>query len=507
MDNTDLAGNPTDSPFSSGEFVIDKTPPKASLTIRSKGGGTLNTKKNPYVSDSVTAEVTVSELNFNPDGAVITINGQRYTPAANNWKDGQNQQHTLTVPADLFSEDKAYTVVVSVTDLAGNGSGTETAEFVVDTVNPAVEISGFAAANKDKIAPFIRTSDVNYDTWELRLTRNGEPLSLTQNEADSSFRFALPGGSTAVTGHWETVDSGKTRSFVFDDFPRREEADGAYALTASVTDHSGRKSAETAEFTVNRFGSVFTVTDYENINKMHLSAAQDIEITERNVDLHKDGSEVIVVVDKGSATEQLNKEQFTVSAAKPLDDRSGYEYTYTIKAENFAQDLDYKITIRTTDAAGNANVSTNRGAELDFSVDTHIPEFQCDDLFDKAEFRESEKVFKLNVNEPLRMIRVTTDDNEVLLEETDEGIHGLSDTSFTFAVPASNSSRMITVELTDLAGNITSRVYQNLLVTENIALYLMHKTWVKTAGAISAAGAGAAAAFIGLRARRKKKEY
>lgn len=507
VDDTDLAGNASDSPFSSGEFVIDKTAPKAALTIRTKDGGTVNTKKNPFVSEGVTAEVTVSELNFNPAGAVITINGQRYTPAANSWKNAQNQVYTLTVPADLFAEDKTYTVAVSVTDLAGNGSGTETAEFTMDTVNPTVEISGVASANKDKVAPLIRTSDVNYGTWELKLTRNGEALTMQQNDADSSFSFAIPGGNTAVTGHWETLDSGRTRSFVFDDFPHKEAADGAYALTASVTDQSGRKTSETKKFTVNRFGSVFTVTDYDAINQKHLSAPLDIEITERNVDLHKEGSEVIVVVDKGSATEQLKADQFTVSDAKPLDDRSGYEYIYSIKAENFEQDLDYKITIRTTDAAGNANVSTNRGAELDFSVDTHIPEFQCDELFDKAEFRESEKVFKLNVNEPLRMIRVTTDDNEVLLEQSDEGVHGLSATSFTFAVPASNSSRMITVELTDLAGNITTRAYQNLLVTENVALYLMHKTWVKTAGAIGAAGAGAAAAFIGLRARRKKKEY
>ena len=48
-----------------------------------------------------------------------------------------------------------------------------------------------------------------------------------------------------------------------------------------------------------------------------------------------------------------------------------------------------------------------------------MPEFICDDLFDRAEYRESEKEFRLNVNEPLRSIRVTTSDNEVLLDEED----------------------------------------------------------------------------------------
>ena len=505
VDNTDLAGNVTDTPFRSGEFVIDKTAPKAVLSFRRKNGGTVDPKKEPYISDAVSATFTVTELNFDLARAVVTINGQNYMPDAKDWKNGQNNVHVLTIPAELFTENRSYTVAASVTDMAGNTSGTVAADFVVDTVNPAVELSGFSAANKDRVAPVIRTSDENYADWQLKLTRNGEECEISTDPENGSFAFTVPGSGKTISGRWESLDSGKTVRFLFDDCPHEEAFDGAYELTASAVDQSGRKTSETGKFTVNRFGSVFTVTDYEEIHRKHIPQPRDIEIVERNVDLHAEGSEIIVVADKGSATVQLTENDYRVSEAVLLADRSGYEYTYTIKAENFSQDLDYKITISTTDAAGNANVSTNRGAELDFTVDTHVPEFTCDDLFDRAEYRDSEKQFRLNVTEPLRSIRVTTSDNEVLLDQEDDGVLGLSDTSFSFAVPASNSSRMITVEMKDLAGNVMKREFENLLVTENMALYMLHKTWVRNAGAGGLAGIAGIGAFLGIRKAKKKK--
>lgn len=508
VDCTDLAGNVTNTPFNSGEFIIDKTIPKAELTFRTKSGGVIDPKKQPYISEAVSAVFTVTEQNFDPARAVVMINGQNYAVEANAWKNEQNNVHILTIPADKFNENQHYTVAASVTDMAGNASATNTAEFVIDKINPTVEISGFSAANKDSVAPLIKASDANFADCTLKLTRNGKECAFKADDNTNGFTFAVSEGNQTISGQWESLDSGKTRSFRFDDFPHEEAFDGAYQLTVTAEDLAGRTTTQTAEFTINRFGSVFIVTDYEKINKQHLSAAQNIEIFERNVDRHAKGSEIIVVIDKGSSTVQLTNDDFNVSEPVQLSDQSGYEYKYTINADNFSQDLDYKITISTTDEAGNANVSTNRGAELDFTVDTHMPEFVCDDLFDRAEFRTSQKEFRINVNEPLREICVKTTNNEILLEKKDEGLLGLSDTSFTFAMNASNTSRGIIIELTDLAGNITKQEYTNLLVTENVVLYAVHKAWVKIVGAsVLAAGIGIGA-FFGIRkTKRKKNEF
>ena len=78
-----------------------------------------------------------------------------------------------------------------------------------------------------------------------------------------------------------------------------------------------------------------------------------------------------------------------------------------------------------------------------------------------------------------------------------------ADNSYSFSVAAMNASRDITVEMTDLAGNKTSKTFKDLLITENVALFVMHKTWAKAAGIASAAGVGVIAAFFAIRKRRR----
>lgn len=136
-------------------------------------------------------------------------------------------------------------------------------------------------------------------------------------------------------------------------------------------------------------------------------------------------------------------------------------------------------------------------------MDTHIPEFQCDDLLDRAEFRNSEREFHLNVNEALKHLKVTTSLNEVLLDQ-DGQENG--NNSYVFLVPASNSSRDLYIELEDLAGNHTVKTIQNVLVTENVFLYTMHKSWAKVIAAVAVLGGGSAAGVV-LAKKRKKKLY
>ena len=104
--------------------------------------------------------------------------------------------------------------------------------------------------------------------------------------------------------------------------------------------------------------------------------------------------------------------------------------------------------------------------------------------------------------EKIQHIKVTTSLNEVLLDS-----EGRSDgeNSYIFAIPASNTSRDLTVELIDLAGNRTVRTFSNLLVTENVVLYAMHKTWAKAAAAASVIGLGAIGGAVFT--RRKKRRY
>ena len=97
----------------------------------------------------------------------------------------------------------------------------------------------------------------------------------------------------------------------------------------------------------------------------------------------------------------------------------------------------------------------------------------------------------------LKSIKVTTSTGEVLLDDSE----GNDDNIYTFSMPASNSSRDVTIELVDLAGNKTTKVYKDMLITENVALFVMHKTWAKVAGIAAAVAVGALAGAYIIRKR------
>lgn len=498
ISDTDLAGNVSDE-YTSGTFVVDTIAPKASVTVKKNDGSVVANGENTYIDSAVQAVVNVTEENFDPKSVNITINGKAYVPE--NWSG--TSSHSVIVPMSYFKNDGTYTISVSGKDLAGNAMKTVNVSFTIDQKSPVIEMSGVMAANKDDVIPVVVMTDQNYESGSVKLYRNGEELKMTEENNGKSVRYALDENGNYITAGWVITNdkNGTSRKLVFDNFTEEEIFDGSYRIEAESSDMAKNSSSDSLEFSVNRFGSVFTVKDAENINNKYLNKSPSLTITERNVDKHSSDSELVIIVDKGSNTVKLTEDQYIVSEAVQLEDRSGYEYTYTILPEVFDQDLDYSVSIQSVDEAGNKNVSTGRGAEINFSLDTHDPEFKCDDLVDKAEFRQSEREFRINVNEKIKHITVKTSDGKVLLDEESEN----GESSYTFVVPASNSSRDLTIELTDLAGNKTVKTYKNLLITENIALYMLHKTWVKAVGASVIALLGALGGFIFVRKRKKNR--
>lgn len=498
ISNTDLAGNAADE-YTSGTFVVDTIAPTASVTVKKTDGSVVANGDNTYIDDAVQAVVNVTEENFDPKSVNITINGKAYNPGE--WSG--TSSHSITIPKSSFSKDGTYTISVSGKDLAGNAMKSVNVSFTIDQKSPDIEMSGVMAANKGDVAPVVEMTDQNYKSGSVKLYRNDTELKMTTENDGKTVKYAVDENGNYITASWEVTNdkNGTIRKLVFDNFTAEEIFDGSYKIAAETSDMAENSSSDSLEFSVNRFGSVFTVKDAEKINNRYLNESPSLTITERNVDKHSSDSDIVIIVDKGSNTVKLTNGEYTVSEAVQLEDKSGYEYTYTIHPEVFDQDLDYSVSIQSVDAAGNKNVSTGRGAEINFSLDTHDPEFKCDGLADKAEFRQSEREFRINVNEKIKHITVKTSDGKVLLDEESEN----GESSYTFVVPASNSSRDLTVELTDLAGNKTVRKYKNLLITENIALYMLHKTWVKAVGASVIALLGALGGFIFVRRRKKNK--
>ena len=496
--DTDLAGNTSDA-YASGTFVIDTIAPKASVTVRKDDGVIVANGKNTYIESPAQATVVVDEVNFDPNLVSITINGKAFAPSG--WS-GTNS-HSASIPVSYFTNDGSYTISVSGKDLAGNTLKTTVVSFTVDKKEPEINITGVSSANKDTVAPVVNIKDSNLDSQNVKVYRNGQPLKLTTENNGQTAKYDVDGSGSFITANWVEEKDNKDikKKLVFDNFPTDEVFDGSYRIEVETADKAENTSSEKLEFTVNRHGSVFAVQNAEDINGKYLNKAPTIVITERNVDKHNSDSEIIIIVDKGSNTVKLTGSQYEVSEPVALSDNSGYEYTYTILPEVFDQDLNYNISIQSVDAAGNKNVSSGRGAEVSFDLDTQEPEFKCDGLSDKAEFRESEKEFRINVNERIKHIKVTTSSDEVLLDIDPED----GENSYVFKIPASNSSRDLTIELTDLAGNTTVKTYSDLLITENVALYMMHKSWVKITGISVLAGLGAIGGLLFVRKKRKNR--
>lgn len=494
IDVSDLAGNNAEA-YRSGTFVIDTISPKANITVRKRDGSEIKTADKPYIETEASASVTIDEVNFDPDSVTVTINGTPYIPS--NWSGGTS--HTANIPSSYFSENKEYTIVVSGHDLAGNTMRSVSASFTVDRKEPEIKISGITNANKGDVTPVVNITDDNLNAQDVKVYKNGELLNVTYEDNGDVAMYDVSNKGNYIVGRWssDNVESGIKKKMVFDNFPVEEKYDGNYKIEVDTSDKAENTKSDSMEFSVNRFGSVFTVADAEKINGQYLKNPPTIVITEKNVDKHKNDSDIIIIIDKGSKTVKLTADDYTVSEPVPLEDGSGYEYTYNIASKNFDQDLNYNISIQSVDEAGNKNVSSSRGAEISFNVDTHNPDFKCDDLADRAEFNEAERIFRLNVNEKLKSIKVTTSTGEVLLDDSE----GNDDNIYTFSMPASNSSRDVTIELVDLAGNKTTKVYKDMLITENVALFVMHKTWAKVAGIAAAVAVGALAGAYIIRKR------
>ncbi|MDE7138354.1 MAG: hypothetical protein K2O29_07860, partial [Ruminococcus sp.] len=324
IEDTDLAGNIAARYFS-GTFVIDKTAPVLEVEFSKQSGEKADPKKSSYINDIISAKISVEELNFDSSRISVRINNKEYKPT--DWKE-INGKHMATIPYDEFKEDGEYTVSISGTDLASNSFKSYSASFVIDTESPEIEFSGFETANKGEVSPVIKIEDINLDEYGLKVYRNNKLCEMSYDKVKEVYSFDVSDNNDCITGKWleKTVDGKVHKEFIFDDFPSDECFDGSYSIDVSASDKAENSRNETRQFSVNRFGSVFKVENIENINGKYLNKAPNISITETNVDKHQEGSEIIVILDKGSVTEQLDETMYDVSEPEMLDDKSGYVY-------------------------------------------------------------------------------------------------------------------------------------------------------------------------------------
>lgn len=445
---TDLAGNPCagadyGNSVAPQEFTVDKTIPTVSVTYNNNRAANGN-----YYNASRTATIVINEHNLEPNGVdqgrvvirmTATDDGvERGVPSVSAWTTN-GDTHTATI---TYSADALYTFDIDVKDKAGNDAvDFQQQSFYIDQTAPTLEITGVAdqSANNGDVIPVVSYSDTNYNPDQVSITLTGA------NRKD-----------VALDGTYADIHNGRT--FTFRNFEESQEVDDIYTLSATLTDLAGNTTTQSITFSVNRFGSTYALSQAtEMLKGTYVQEPLDVVVTETNPN----------ALDNIKVTLFKNNETITlVEGTDYRIDVSGgngqwYVYTYTVFADNFADDGVYRLTFYSEDEAGNVaeNTLDSKNMEISFGVDKTAPTLVVVNLESGKTYPVDGMTVNMTANDNLQLSSITVylDDYETAYQTwtAEEIAQILSENGeFTFEVDgASKSAHNVKIVCVDAAGN------------------------------------------------------
>lgn len=504
----DQAGNPADRTFSD-RFILDATAPVIAVTYNG-----IMPEQNAFYNAPVTATITITEHNFSADKVDIHVSADQGSAPGVSGFAGSGDVHTATVSCD---RDGTFGIDVAYTDEAGNPAESyKGSRFTVDLTDPVIEIEGVEdqSANKEEVKPVITCRDENYMANQVSVRLTGS----NHGEVELS-RFAQDP---------EEIEKGQVFRF---DFPKEQDVDDVYTLTVEMTDQAGNHTEKSIAFSVNRFGSVYTLDTetaawLKNGECAYLQDAEAVviietnvdEITERHIAFTQGGvnTSVVNVKELGQCSQEEKEKGAYYEVKKTGKAGKWHQYAYTISKENFLAEGRYSIQIDSTDEAGNhtSNVSNRHkdgNLSMDFAVDQTPPSVVVTGAQEGALYNEISHLLYLDVQDNLGLKEVTVFLNGTPLKTYgSEELAALNDEMIPVQVDQSVSKQKVSVMARDLAGNVLggngggkydkSFTDFELLVTTNLWVRLIHTTWLWVTALVAAAGL--AAVFL-LRVRKK----
>ncbi|MCR5600878.1 MAG: hypothetical protein K6G33_09095 [Ruminococcus sp.] len=452
-------------------FEIDRTPPSLSV------GFDKSVTNSHYYNEPVTATLRISDVNFDAQSINITgtyNNKSDGFPTASAWTKSGNEY----VSSIRFEKNGEYEITVSGRDKAGNALETYNGSFCIDTKKPAIRTDNVSRSNNgSEIRPRIEFTDTNLNKDSIKIELDG----------------ANRGKSLEYSG--ELIEKKDGYEYVFDNFPQTAEYDDIYTIRASAKDNANNKLEQNVSFSVNRFGSTFSLDEATAfVIGRFISEPRDIVITERNADKHAEPSKVYITRD----TEMIELTERKDYAVEEKGGKNEWaEYRYVIYAKNFDKDAKYTVSIHSVDEAGNINVSAalKKNAAVSFSVDKTAPLCIPLNISENSAYKGESHTAKLCISD------------NVALKEVKVYVNGdpaptrIDNDEYSFEIYNSPHAQEISVVLTDMADNEIEYNYRNILVTTSVLRLLIRKTWFKIAGIAALLLAGAATFFIRRRRR------
>lgn len=453
------------------KFEIDRTAPKLDVVFD------RNVSNDRYYNDAVTATFRISDANFDP--ARINLSGtfnqkSDSFPKASEWtRSGSDYVSTIR-----FDKNGEYEVTVKGSDKAGNSLETYIGKFCVDTQKPVIAVNDMQKSNNaSEIRPRIQFNDANIDKDSIKIELQG----------------ANRGRSLEYSG--ELIEKKDGYEYVFDNFPQTVEYDDIYTIKASAKDNADNKIEKEVNFSVNRFGSTFTLDESTAfIVGKFIPEPRDIIITERNPDKHAEESNVFITKDAEMIKLKKGSDYKVVESG---GNGKWSEYKYIIFAKNFDADAKYTVSVHSEDEAGNVNVSAalKNNASISFSVDKTSPLCIPINISDNSSYKGESYMAKLSISD-----NISLKDVRVFVDGLPVATNIIND-ECTFEIYNSTSAQEVSVILTDMADNKVEYSYKNILVTTSVLRILARKTWFKISCGVTMLLAGTSAFFFRRRRR------
>ena len=387
---TDLAGNRAEY-GKTDAFIIDQTPPVLSVSYEDGAdSGRL------YFDRSRTAVIDLKERYFDPSRIQVSVEAPEGVPmpSVSGWsRDGDHHRASV-----IFASDGEYTMGITGADLAGNEMEPYGPDhFIIDQTPPELVILGVEnhSANNKEIRPRIICSDANYSEERMEIRLEGALKGVLE-----------PEGSR--------IRNEKGELFQMEDFAYEPEADDLYRLTAEARDLAGNKSLAEVLFSVNRFGSVYTLEEKTELlagsrGMYYTRQEQDIIVTETNVDSLEFQEITLSLNGKLSVL----KEGTDYSVQSSGNRESWKQYVYRIPARNFEQEGTYILTICSEDQAANSSDNHTKGKKIEFAVDKTGPSILLSGVEDGGRYRERSREVTLDIQDNIKIGRVKVEINGI----------------------------------------------------------------------------------------------
>ena len=455
LNTTDLAGNASNY-TRVDDFTIDQTDPTIQVSYDNN-----NDAEPGYFNADRTATITVTEHNFNAadvnTAITASLEGRGVsTPGLGGWST-RGDVHTASV---TFSADADYTFDVDYTDLAGNAAADyEQDSFTIDQTAPELEFFDIEdkSANNDVVAPGVRYSDNNY-------TANGVEITLE----------GANHGEMTLDGDRSSIPNGE--SIKMADFERTKENDDLYTMTAVITDRAGNETEDSVIFSVNRFGSVYVLSNetQELVDDYYTNEEQDLVVTEINVD-----SLVFNGISYGRDGELVDLEagkDYEVKASG--SEVSWKQYDYTINKENFEKEGNYTVTIDSEDRATNVGNSRAKGCDIEFAIDKTAPTVVITGIENGEQYRANTRNITVNAADNIAMgdVGVYVGNSDKPAQTYDAKDIRAAGGALTYTMNSSNSRQDIKAVATDAAGNTAEAEITRVLLTSNLFVQFYSNT-------------------------------